>query len=95
MRTLHATILSTLILSTLGLLLPTLAQSAELPQAIVERGPGGKKVIRFKKPIILVGKRHAPNAVYVIQRQRQAYDWGELHGSFVGGIPAAVRKAPF
>jgi hypothetical protein len=65
------------------------------PRVTIKRGPHGEKRIVFQDPVLVCGRRHKPNAFYVLERARIEYRDGELERSFVPRIPRAVRHQPF
>lgn len=77
------------------LVLAQSAASEEGESVKVMRGPGGKKTYVWKKGFVLVGTRHKPNVVYLIERARITYDWAAMQQSFVGQITRSVQRGPF
>jgi hypothetical protein len=65
------------------------------PRAHTVKGPDGRLRVVVEDPIVVCGKRQRPQAFYVLQRSRNSYQPAPLERSFVSGIPAAVRRAPF
>jgi hypothetical protein len=61
----------------------------------VVRGANGQKTYYLSSGIVIVGTRHRPNAVYVMERSRISYDWASLQARFVDRIKATVHKDPF
>jgi hypothetical protein len=77
-----------------------IAQPAARPMAAegkitVIRGPNGKKTYFLSDGIVILGTRHRPNAVYVMERSRIRYDWANLRTRLVDRIGATVEKHPF
>jgi hypothetical protein len=65
------------------------------PRVTIKRGPQGEKRVVIEEPLVVCGRRHKPNAFYVLERARIEYRSAELERSFVPRIPVAVRRSPF
>ena len=65
------------------------------PRVTIKRGPHGEKRVVIEEPLVICGRRHKPNAFYVLERARIEYRDAELQRSFVPRIPSAVRHSPF
>jgi len=68
---------------------------ARKPRVRMERGRDGSRRMVLEEPLIVCGKRHKPNAFYVLQRSRVDFSQQPLRRSFVKHIPASVSRAPF
>jgi len=68
---------------------------AEAVGAKIERGAGGKKIIRITSEIRIEGKIQKPEAFYVLQKSSINYEWQELKQDFVPRILDSVSKSPF
>jgi len=65
------------------------------PRVHTVKGPDGRLRMVVEDPLIVCGKRHRPQAFYVLQRSAPGYQPAPLDRSLVSGIPAAVRRSPF
>jgi len=65
------------------------------PRITIKRGPHGEKRVVIEEPLVICGRRHKPNAFYVLERARIEYRNAELRRSFLPRIPSAVRRSPF
>ncbi len=70
-------------------------QPGATPRARLVRGPDGQPRMVFTGPLIICGRRHAPQAFYVLPRSATSYQPAPLHRSSLPDIAAAVRRAPF
>jgi hypothetical protein len=65
------------------------------PRVHTVKQPDGRLRMVVEDPLVVCGKRHRPQAFYVLQRSTNGYQPAPLERSLVSGIPAAVRRAPF
>lgn len=65
------------------------------PKYKVERGAGGRKVIRLTDALVIQGKIQKPEAFFFYQKSNINYEWQELKQDFVPKILDSVSKAPF
>ncbi len=65
------------------------------PRVHTVKGPDGRLRMVVEDPLIVCGKRHRPQAFYVLQRSTQSYQPPPLDRSFLPRIPAAVSRTPF
>jgi len=65
------------------------------PAYKVERGAGGRKVIRLTTAIVIQGKIQKPEAFFFYQKSNINYEWQEMRQDFVPKILDSVSKPPF
>jgi hypothetical protein len=72
------------------------SQQAVSPEIEVVRGPRGELTYRYKKPIVLIGERHRPHAILMLQRRSPQYRPSALsRKKLAPRILQAVRRSPF